>query len=608
MSAKAIARFKQLCIEDGVGPKGSIGLLAWSEMEDPTPDTWATKIVTILQKAGVEFGKETDYAKLKTQPADTYATTEKDCIFPNTLSSVTDGKDHYPINTAEQARSALDRAAQQDKAPSWFSGSLEDLRKVIVCAVKEKFPKTSVRMETWKKYSHIGTYDELREILNAKLTELYKDETDEDSLYTYWLVDILLDERAVIARNPDGEYVEIPYDLTVDGDIELLDPIPVRKQWIAQYAEEIKTVDLLDVELFAAGTTETPEFTEADITAMAEASQELKSELPAPIFTGHTREHGWPAFGWVENVRAKGTKLVGDLMGVPETIATWIKSRGFRRVSAEIWPNYTSENKKTYPHVLCGLALLGQDIPRCRILKDLPIPAYGQKTSLDVYTFGAGEVSLVSNGQPGITNGGELNMLKNKDGHIILEPVRYAELVETEKQVTTLKDQATQIEEFSTEIEGLKKKIVDLEKAGAAKAKEFSDYREGVKVAKIDYAIKGLKKTGRLAPAGEAKVRSFAVSLSDAKTLKYGEGEDAVETSQLDSYLADLGAVEEGSAIKFGILSQKLGDPDYQGGGDPEEKLNAAVKAYVAKEKCTYSVALQAVKRSNPELCKHYSE
>lgn len=601
MPADLIAKFKTLCEENGVGPEGSFGHKVWSDLAEPDLETWARKAVELLTAAGVKFAEDTDYRELINKPAENEPD-RGDCIFPKTHSAVMDDRDHYPINTEEQAKSALDRAAQQVKPPAWFSGEIEDLRKIIVCAVKEKFPDISMKMETWKKYAHISTYDELRSILEAKLAERYD---SDDDFPQYYLVDILLDERAIIAKTPDGEFVEIPYDLTVDGEIELLEEIPVRKQWISQYAVEIKTVDIPGVEIFAAGTTETPEFTEADIKAMAEAANELKDEVKSPVFTGHTREHGWPAFGWVENVRAAGNKLVGDLKKVPETIAAWVKSGGFRRVSAEIWPNYKSENGKTYPHVLCGLALLGQDIPRCRILDDLPIPAYSKKADLNVYTFGSNELSLLDTPKS-LTDGGEPKM-PEKNEMIQLDPKRYAELLEMEKKAIALEDQAEKIKQFTDEVESLKSKIADLEKSNEAKTKEFADYREGIRVAKISSAIEQLKSSGRIKPADENKVRSFAESLSDSKTLKYGEGEEAVETSQLDSYLADLFAIPEGSAVKFGVISRKGGEPNEPGGGG-SEKFDREVKSYMKKNDVSYKVAAQAVTKEKPELAEFFND
>src|SRR5579859_2028364 len=49
-------------------------------------------------------------------------------------------KDHYPINNIDQARNALARVHQYDKAPSWWKGSLKELQDLVSRKVHAKFP------------------------------------------------------------------------------------------------------------------------------------------------------------------------------------------------------------------------------------------------------------------------------------------------------------------------------------------------------------------------------------------------------------------------------------------------------------------------------------
>ena len=62
-----------------------------------------------------------------------------DVIFPADSSSVSDNKDHFPINNIDQARNALSRASQYKTKPSWYDGSLDSLVKKIQSRVKEKY-------------------------------------------------------------------------------------------------------------------------------------------------------------------------------------------------------------------------------------------------------------------------------------------------------------------------------------------------------------------------------------------------------------------------------------------------------------------------------------
>lgn len=65
-------------------------------------------------------------------------------VFPAESSNVKDKKDHFPINDADQARNALARSHQYDKAPPWYKGSLKSLQEAVARKVKSKYPKIDV--------------------------------------------------------------------------------------------------------------------------------------------------------------------------------------------------------------------------------------------------------------------------------------------------------------------------------------------------------------------------------------------------------------------------------------------------------------------------------
>lgn len=67
-----------------------------------------------------------------------------DAVFPSSHAKVTDNKDHFPINDANQARNALARVAQFDAAPKWWAGSLKQLQSAVKGAVKRKFKGINV--------------------------------------------------------------------------------------------------------------------------------------------------------------------------------------------------------------------------------------------------------------------------------------------------------------------------------------------------------------------------------------------------------------------------------------------------------------------------------
>lgn len=69
-------------------------------------------------------------------------------IFPYESPKVKDNKDHFPINDANQARNALARVAQYDAVPSWYDGTLEELKKKVRSAVARAYPSIKVTKST----------------------------------------------------------------------------------------------------------------------------------------------------------------------------------------------------------------------------------------------------------------------------------------------------------------------------------------------------------------------------------------------------------------------------------------------------------------------------
>jgi hypothetical protein len=67
-----------------------------------------------------------------------------DFVFPANHPSVTDDDDHFPIDTENRGRNALARANQFGDAPSWYKGSLKNLKKTIAEKVKARYPGIEV--------------------------------------------------------------------------------------------------------------------------------------------------------------------------------------------------------------------------------------------------------------------------------------------------------------------------------------------------------------------------------------------------------------------------------------------------------------------------------
>lgn len=90
-----------------------------------------------------------DKAKVRNRP---------DPVFDDKDTKVKDDQDHFPIDTIGRARNALARVNQYDKAPSWWGGTLEQLKNKVYRAVKNKYPSIDIDM---KKKAYLDeTYDE----------------------------------------------------------------------------------------------------------------------------------------------------------------------------------------------------------------------------------------------------------------------------------------------------------------------------------------------------------------------------------------------------------------------------------------------------------------
>lgn len=51
-----------------------------------------------------------------------------------------DHKDHFPINSIDQARNALSQVAKYKSSPSWYKGTLKSLQELVSRKVHTKYP------------------------------------------------------------------------------------------------------------------------------------------------------------------------------------------------------------------------------------------------------------------------------------------------------------------------------------------------------------------------------------------------------------------------------------------------------------------------------------
>ena len=167
-----------------------------------------------------------------------------------------------------------------------------------------------------------------------------------------------------------------------------------------QAVAKLKTKDINGVEIFAVGTHNGIEYTEADLDDIVEAYASLSEGIgyDPPVKLDHDEDQpspfddvsepdGGPAFGWLANVRRDGAKLLADFKKVPAKLADLIDAGAYRGRSAEVWHNIKIDGT-TYRRALKAVALLGVKMPAVKNLKDI-IKLYNDDPRLA--TFGEDE-------------------------------------------------------------------------------------------------------------------------------------------------------------------------------------------------------------------------
>lgn len=147
-------------------------------------------------------------------------------------------------------------------------------------------------------------------------------------------------------------------------------------------------VTIPGVEIFATGEYRGRKWRVSDLEQMAENFGRLKNLglLNPPTVLGHEETQEFlertdlPAAGWVNRVYLHRYRdgngpqaiLKADFSEVPASVARLIKSKAYRKVSAEVYDNFTDDHGNGYGKALRRVALLGGEIPQIKRLADIP--------------------------------------------------------------------------------------------------------------------------------------------------------------------------------------------------------------------------------------------
>jgi len=146
--------------------------------------------------------------------------------------------------------------------------------------------------------------------------------------------------------------------------------------------ETIRDVEIMRVGVWQSANAGKVPITENDLDEVVRAFAATHEEAPVPLKIGHEMRQdvfgeladdvtdGEPAFGWVEDLRRDGERLLATFADVPAKLAALLKAKTWRNRSPEIRYNADLGGKR-WPRLLQAVALLGAVPPAIKGMADL---------------------------------------------------------------------------------------------------------------------------------------------------------------------------------------------------------------------------------------------
>ncbi len=389
------------------------------------------------------------------------------------------------------------------------------------------------------------------------------------------------------------------------------------------------------VEIFATGTHNGDTYTEADLDEMVKAHGAL--DFRPAIKVGHTKDSpGAPAYGWVQNLRRVGQKLVADFTDMHDSVVEALRKRAYDRVSSEVYFNLNRGGKK-FGRALKAVALLGADVPAVANL--LPLHKMEFAAASEFEKFSAHEAAL------GVSPEAVFECLNERASALITQLSQEEYSMKTKAQelqekldALTVKldgigqdgaDEASknkQVKNLSAEIASVTAeiKLLTQSDAGEREAQNAAIKAANSRIAELEADARRRSVAEKIAvlkvPAfrpGMEAMYGYALTHAAEKVKVYSKDKDGKETAAektlvdiADGFVAHINAQAE---RLFKVYTQ-AGIQDREEGalstGDAGADLDSKVKAYMVAHPDVkdYLVAMQAVKATNPELVRLYAE
>lgn len=398
----------------------------------------------------------------------------------------------------------------------------------------------------------------------------------------------------------------------------------------AESAEKLVVLEhsnlIRDVEIFSTGTHNGDEYTEQDLDDMVSAFGSLDYKPALKI--GHVKDKpGDPAFGYVENLRRIGTKLVADFSSMHDSVVEAIRKRSYNRVSSEIYFNF-KRGEKTYRRALKAVALLGAEVPAVANL----VPLHKVQFSAE----GFEKLSLASESELAVTNEAIVAALSARVdalSTLVKEfDVKTAAQVKEEirklnEQVANLsakgkKDDDEDMKKCKADIAALTAEVATLENNEKVNAENAAlratvamlqqkdrerDVAARVALLTIPAFAPALSALFTHALAQPESVKIAVYSKKDGKDVK----EEKTLTEVCDSLLSTINEHASKTFKVFDDQSGRRSKPEGAKNDKAAEELDRLANEYLVKHpelKGDYAAAFEQVCKENPETAKAYAE
>ena len=302
---------------------------------------------------------------------------------------------------------------------------------------------------------------------------------------------------------------------------------------------------------------------------------------------GHTEAQKWfgqsvgvPTLGWIDRIWREGRKLFADISSVPDALLEMIRSHRYHNVSAEVFPPGVIEhNGRKFGSVLSAVAILGTEMPAVKDLAGLASALYADQFTAK--TEAAPIIFSEEADQPMFTQ-------EQVDSLIAAAVSRAVGEVNT-TNATKFSDLNAQVTTLTARAEAAEGKL----------AEQAATFAEAEMTRQVDEAVRA----GKILPKQKDTVLAFGRSLKG--TLNFGGSEKPASTAFrefLDSFGAQVDLKEkgggqhaQGQTTNFASAAQEV-----------DHLAKTAVTA--SNQKVSYSEAVRAVLREQPELADRYAK